>query len=75
VGEVTSGLMVLGAIRKQAEQAMKSKPVGRTPPWALHQLLPQVLSVTSLDGRPFSSPSLLRLLLVMVFHYSDRNHD
>jgi hypothetical protein len=32
--------LVLGSIRKQAEQAMRSKPVSSTPPWLLHQLLP-----------------------------------
>ena len=35
------GLVVLGSIRKQAEQAMVSKPVSSSiPPWSLHQLLP-----------------------------------
>lgn len=34
-----SGLVVLGAIRKQAEHAMESKPVSSIPPWALHQLV------------------------------------
>ena len=32
-------LVVLGSIRKQAEQAMGSKPVSSTPPWPLYQLL------------------------------------
>ena len=32
VGGVISGLVVLGSVRKQAEQAMGSKPVGSTPP-------------------------------------------
>jgi hypothetical protein len=40
VGGATSSLVVLGCIRKQAEKAMGSKPVSRTPPWTLHQLLP-----------------------------------
>ena len=34
------GLMVLGSVREQAEQAMMSKPVSNTLPWSLHQLLP-----------------------------------
>jgi len=35
------GLVLLGSIRKQAEQAMMSKPViNSTLPWLLHQLLP-----------------------------------
>jgi hypothetical protein len=31
--------MDLSSIRKQAEQAMTSKPGSSTPPWSLHQLL------------------------------------
>jgi hypothetical protein len=33
------GLVVLGSIRKQAEQTRESKPVSSIPPWPLHQLL------------------------------------
>ena len=33
------GLVDLGSIRKQAEQARRSKPVRNIPPWPLHQLL------------------------------------
>ena len=33
-------LVVLGSVRKQAEQGMRSKPVCSTSPWFLHQLLP-----------------------------------
>ena len=40
VGISSSGLVVLGSIRKQAKKAMRSKPVSSTPPWPLHQLLP-----------------------------------
>jgi hypothetical protein len=29
------GLLVLGAIRKKAETAMKNKPVNSVPPWSL----------------------------------------
>jgi hypothetical protein len=39
VGGAISGLVVLGSIRKQAEQARGSKPVKNTPPRPLHQLL------------------------------------
>jgi hypothetical protein len=39
VGGTISGLVVLGFIREQAEQARKSKPVKNIPPWPLHQLL------------------------------------
>jgi hypothetical protein len=34
-------LMSLGSIRKQAEQAMRSKSISNIPPWPLHQLLLQ----------------------------------
>jgi hypothetical protein len=33
------GLVVLGSIREQAEQARGSKPVKNISPWPLHQLL------------------------------------
>jgi hypothetical protein len=39
VGGTISGLVVLGSIREQIEQAMGSKPVRNIPPWPLHQLL------------------------------------
>jgi hypothetical protein len=39
VGGTISGLVVLGSIRKQAEQASGSKLVSNIPPWPLHQLL------------------------------------
>jgi hypothetical protein len=39
VGGAISGLVVLGSIREQAEQARGSKPVKNIPPWPLHQLL------------------------------------
>jgi hypothetical protein len=42
------GLVVLGSIRKQAEQARGSKPVSNIPPWPLHQLLlPDLLEFQS----------------------------
>jgi hypothetical protein len=40
VGGTIPGLVVLGSIRKQAEQAKGYKPVSSTPPWFLDQLLP-----------------------------------
>jgi hypothetical protein len=39
VGGTISGLVVLGSIREQAEQARGSKPVKNIPPLPLHQLL------------------------------------
>ena len=39
VGGAISGLVVLGSVREQAEQARGSKPVKNIPPWLLHQLL------------------------------------
>jgi hypothetical protein len=39
VGGAISGLVVLGSIREQAEQASGSKPVKNILPWPLHQLL------------------------------------
>jgi hypothetical protein len=43
-----SGLVVLGSIREQAEQARGSKPVKNIPSWPLHQLLlPDLLEFQS----------------------------
>ena len=39
MGGIIPGLVVLGPIREQAEQARGSKPVQNIPPWPLHQLL------------------------------------
>ena len=39
VGGAISGLVVLGSIREQAEEARGGKPVKNIPPWLLHQLL------------------------------------
>jgi hypothetical protein len=48
VGGIISGMVVLGSIRKQAEQASGSKPVRNIPPWPLHQLLfPDLLEFQS----------------------------
>jgi hypothetical protein len=40
VGGAIPGLVILGSIRKETEQAMRSKAVSSIPPWSLHQLLP-----------------------------------
>jgi hypothetical protein len=48
VGGAIPELVVLGSIRKQAEQARGSKPVRNIPPWPLHQLLlPDLLEFQS----------------------------
>jgi hypothetical protein len=48
VGGTISGLVVLGSIRDQAEQARGSKLVRNIPPWPLHQLLlPDLLEFQS----------------------------
>ena len=48
VGGTISGLVVLGSIREQAEQARGSKPVSSNSSWPLHQLLlPDLLEFQS----------------------------
>jgi hypothetical protein len=48
VGGAISGLVVLGSIREQAEQARGIKPIKNIPPWLLHQLLlPDLLEFQS----------------------------
>jgi hypothetical protein len=48
VGGAVPGLVVLGSIRKQAEQGRGSKPVRNISPWPLHQLLlPDLLEFQS----------------------------
>jgi hypothetical protein len=48
VGGTISGLVVLGSIRKQDEQASGGKPVKNILPWPLHQLLlPDLLEFQS----------------------------
>jgi hypothetical protein len=48
VGRTISGLVLLGSITEQAEQARGSKPVKSIPPWPLHQLLlPDLLEFQS----------------------------
>ena len=44
VGGTIPGLVVLGSIREQVEEARESKPVREIPPWPVHQLvLPDLL--------------------------------
>lgn len=40
VGGDNPGLVILGFLRKQAEQAVRNKTINSTPPWPTHQLLP-----------------------------------
>jgi len=48
VGGAVPGLVALGSIREQAEQARGIKPVSNIPPWPLHQLLlPDLLEFQS----------------------------
>jgi hypothetical protein len=48
VGGTIPGLVVLGSIIEQAEQARGSKPVKNISPWPLHQLLlPDLLEFQS----------------------------
>ena len=81
MGGAIPGLVVLGPIRKQAEQAMGSKPVSST----LHGLcISSCLQVPALLV-PVLTPStdglgvhqmnsfFCNLLLVMVFHHSNSN--
>jgi hypothetical protein len=48
MGSAISGLVVLGSIRKQAEQARRSNSLSNIPPWPLHHpLLPDLLEFQS----------------------------
>ena len=48
VGGAIPGLVGLGSIKKQVEQARGSKPVNNIPTWPLHQLLlPDLLEFQS----------------------------
>jgi hypothetical protein len=80
VGGAIPGLVVLGSIRKQAEQTRKSKPVSSTLPCPLHQLLPLGCAFSSCPDFLWqctviweSKLFLPRFLLAIVFHSSDRN--
>jgi hypothetical protein len=85
MGGAIPGLVVLGSVRKQAEKAMKSKPLSSTPPWPLHQQLPPgscpvwvpVLNPFTDEQQcgnvTWNQPFLLQVALIMVFHHSNRN--
>jgi hypothetical protein len=48
VGGAISGLVVLGSIREQTDQARGGKPIKNISPWPLHQLLlPDLLEFQS----------------------------
>ena len=48
LGGTIYGLVVLGSIREQPEQARGGKPVKNISPWPLHQLLlPDLLEIQS----------------------------
>lgn len=53
MGSATLGQVVLSYTKKQAEQAMKSKPISVVFPWSLYQFLPWVLALTSLNDSPW----------------------
>jgi hypothetical protein len=48
-GGANPRLVVLVTLRKQSEQALKSKSVSNTLLYPLHKFLPQVSALTSLD--------------------------
>jgi hypothetical protein len=85
VGGITPGLVVLGFIRKQAEQALRNKPVSSTHLWPLYWLQPpgshtvEVSALAAFDDellyRSMSeiNPFLSKLLLDMVFYHSNSN--
>jgi len=54
VGCATPGKLNLGCVKKQAEQARRTKPVSNVPPWPLPPFLPWVLGLTSLDDELLS---------------------
>ena len=68
MGRETPEWVIPGAIIKQAEQAIRTKPVSTTPPWPLHQLLllgscPDLFSVINWCGNTIEiSPFFLELL-------------
>jgi hypothetical protein len=72
VGGTISGMIGLGSIREQAEQARGSQPVKNIPPWPLHQLqLPDLLDFLG-DEQQYRSvsrinPFLSNCFLVMMF--------
>lgn len=75
-GVATPGLVVLAAVRKQAEQAIGIKPVNSIPPWLLDQflfgVLPWLPSAMACYPEVWCKPFCPQLLLVTVFHLSLR---
>lgn len=71
VGGTKLELVILGAIRKQAEKVTRSKPASSTPPWPLYQFLPWVPALSSLNDSlhtvRWNKAFLLKLLCSMVF--------
>jgi hypothetical protein len=76
LGEASLGgniprMVVLGSRGKQAEQAMRSKPVSSTPPWALHQLLPWLPPMMDWSG---SVSQINLFLLNLIFGHGVSSH-
>ena len=79
VGDDIRGTVVLGSIRKQAEQALESKPVSSTihglclqvP--ALLEFLPSLLLMMNCDMEVQAKSFLPEVLLVMLFYHSSSN--
>lgn len=79
------GQGILGSTRKLAKQAMENKPVRKTPPMPLHQLLPidssplWGLVLTTLDDEMLYgtmseiNPPFPMLFLAMMFYHSNSN--
>ena len=73
-------MVVLGSIRKQAEQATGSKLVSSTPPWPLQVPalfeFPTAFVDELLHGSMSEvNPPLPKLLWLMVLHHSNSNPD
>ena len=64
-----SGLVVLGSISKQAEQARGSNPVRSIPPWPLHQLLlPELLEFSDQEAS-WGGKGLFSLYIYIAVHH------
>ena len=78
VGSAAPSLVVLGSVRKQAEEAGMDSPPNIIPPWLLHQILAPGCHTACLGCPQWSmtwicrqrNPFFLKLLSVMVFHHS-----
>lgn len=75
VGGATPRQVVLGAVRKQAGEALRTKPVSSVP------LAPQLLPPGSSPNFPqrwtrrWNNPFLPASILAMVFYHSNKNSD